>query len=561
MHEETERLLGERLLRAEVLEPGELEVARLESAKTGMPLRRALVNLGFAPETLVTALLAELLGRERAADLEHFPAQPEALAAVPRELAFRLRLLPLRVEQDGVLLLAGADPEDAGALDELTAALGPGARVRLLLAGELELAAALERCYGGDGGRELARLQRELENTLGVPGFAESTQQQTVVSWVEALLAAAVRHGASDLHCEPEQAYVRFRYRLDGILHHMCCLHRDHWAAPAVRLKVLAGMDIAERQSPQDGRFSMRLAGREVDFRLSTLPTLHGENLVLRVLDHGHGAVQLGGLGLSPPLLTCLERALARPQGILLVTGPTGSGKTTTLYAMLEHLNREAVHIVTLEEPVEQPMPRVRQVSMEGALRMDYASGVRALLRQDPDIVLIGEIRSSEVARLALRAALTGHLVLATLHAESAVGAIPRLLDLGVNRSLLAGNLKAVAAQRLVRCLCASCRRPCPDALEEAFRAGSCEHCGGHGYQGRRPLLELLLFEEELADALDSGVTPGELRSMARARGFRSMAEVGMELVRSGVTTREELGRVVDLPPSPDADAAPGKRA
>ena len=559
---EVENLLGERLLRAGLLERDELGVARLERDKAGLPLHRVLVRLGFVPEARVIELLAELLGLERVEDLEHYHPPPEVLAAVPRGLALRLRLLPLRVDPEGRLHLAGADPSAAAALDELVATLGPGPRPRLLLAGELELAAALERCYGADSRRDLDRLQRELERTLAAPGTAEAAQQQAVVSWVEALLADAVLYGASDLHCEPEQGYVNFRYRLDGLLCRVRCLHRDYWAAPSVRLKVLAGMDIAERQAPQDGRFSLRLAGRTVDFRVSTLPTLYGENLVLRILNRSRGVVSLGKLGLAPSLLACLERVLARPQGIILVTGPTGSGKTTTLYAMLDHLNREAVHIVTLEEPVEQPMRRARQVSLEGALRMDYAAGVRALLRQDPDILFVGEIRSAEVARLVLRAALTGHLVLATLHAESAAGAVPRLLDLGVNPALLAGNLKAVLAQRLVRRLCDACRQPNRADADEPFQAGACERCGGRGYRGRQPLLEVLTFEEEASALLAKGATVGELQRTARAWGFRSMAEVGLELVRAGITTRHELSRVVDLSVPPAVPIpAPGPPA
>ena len=378
---------------------------------------------------------------------------------------------------------------------------------------------------------------------------------------VNALLADAVKRGASDIHFEPAHEFLRIRYRIDGVLRQIRSLHRDHWAAIAVRLKVMASMNIAERRAPQDGRISLSVSGREVDFRVSSLPTIHGENIVLRVLDRHQGIVALDRLGLDDDALAGLRLMMARPEGIILVTGPTGSGKSTTLYSMLSHLDTESVNIMTLEDPVEYPMGRVRQTSANEAARLTFASGVRSLLRQDPDIILIGEIRDAETAEMAFRAAMTGHQVYSTLHANSAAGAIARLVETGVSTGVMAGNIIGIMGQRLVRRLCGHCREPYdPERLERrilgleagskappVFRARGCARCEHQGYRGRLALLELLRFDAGLDALVARGAPTLDISRAATARGFRPLAEDGIRRVLEGVTSLDEVSRVVDL--------------
>jgi len=380
------------------------------------------------------------------------------------------------------------------------------------------------------------------------------------VRLISALLADAVERGASDLHFEPEQNFLRIRYRIDGVLRQVRSLHSSFWPAMVVRLKVMARMNIAESRAPQDGRISVTLCGRVVDFRVASLPTTHGENVVLRVLDRQKGIVPLEQLGLEMPQLEMLKRMIARPQGIILVTGPTGSGKTTTLYSILNHINSDSVNIMTLEDPVEYPMPLIRQASVSDGLKIDFANGVRAMMRQDPDVILVGEIRDEETAAMAFRAAMTGHQVYSTLHTHSAAGAIPRLLDIGIVPDILTGNMIGIIAQRLVRKLCRSCRQPHEASESECrllgiapkdrgllYRAVGCEQCDYHGYRGRVAIMEILRIDEVLDDMIARRTTARELVAAARKQGLRTLADDGARLVCRGGTSIEELSRVVDL--------------
>jgi type II secretory ATPase GspE/PulE/Tfp pilus assembly ATPase PilB-like protein len=362
------------------------------------------------------------------------------------------------------------------------------------------------------------------------------------------------------VHFEPEQNFLRIRYRIDGVLRQIRSLHKAYWAPMAVRLKVTAKMDIAETRAPQDGRLSATLSGRVVDFRVSSLPTTHGENIVLRVLDRQRGIVPLERLGLEDRALELLKRMVARPEGIVLVTGPTGSGKTTTLYSILNHLSSDGVNIMTLEDPVEYPMTLIRQASVGDSAKLDFASGIRALLRQDPDAILIGEIRDADTAEMAFRAALTGRQVFATLHTNSAVGTFPRLLDLGVVPDILAGNIIGVIAQRLVRKLCMTCRQPYePGAREQSlvglssakaallYRGVGCEQCEYQGYRGRVTIMEILRIDAALDELIARRANTSEILALARSRGFTTLAEDGIRLALRGLTSIEELIRVVDL--------------
>ncbi|MDJ0879663.1 MAG: GspE/PulE family protein, partial [Halieaceae bacterium] len=381
---------------------------------------------------------------------------------------------------------------------------------------------------------------------------------QPMVRLVDSILSDAVKRGASDIHFEPESSFLRLRYRIDGVLHQVRSLHKDFWSAMVVRLKVMAGLNIAESRSPQDGRITLKVAGRLVDFRVSVQPTSYGENVVLRVLDRSRGIVPLEDFQLQDDTLALLKLLMSRPEGIILVTGPTGSGKTTTLYSMLAFRNSHEVNIMTLEDPVEYPMDMVRQTSIGDASKMTFASGIRSLMRQDPDIILVGEVRDAETAEMAFRAAMTGHQVFTTLHTNSALGAMPRLVDIGVKPDLMSGNIIGIVGQRLVRTLCEHCKqsREAEEfekvilGVDEActvYDAVGCEHCEGRGYRGRRLVIEVLAMDEGFNELIAANATLGQLEQYARGRGFVNMADDGVRLIREGVTTVEELSRVVDL--------------
>jgi len=383
------------------------------------------------------------------------------------------------------------------------------------------------------------------------------------VRLVDALLMDAVKRGASDIHFEPEKRFLRIRYRIDGILRQVRILHINYWAGMAVRLKVMANMNIAESRAPQDGRISLTLSGHSIDFRVAAHPTIHGENIVLRILDRKKGIVPLDQLDLQPDALDTLKLMMARPEGIILVTGPTGSGKTTTLYSLLNHINTEEVNIMTLEDPVEYPMSLIRQTSIGEATKLDFANGVRSMMRQDPDIVFVGEIRDEPTAEMAFRAAMTGHQVYSTLHTNSAFGAIPRLLDIGVKPHVMAGNIIGIVAQRLLRKLCSACKVEYqPDALEARllasddtdilpggtlFRAAGCPRCEFTGYRGRLALMEVLKVDDAMDELIAEGASLGAIRKSARESGFRTLADNGVRRIWQGLTTLDEVARVVDL--------------
>lgn len=337
-------------------------------------------------------------------------------------------------------------------------------------------------------------------------------------------------------------------------------LHKMYWPGMVVRLKVMSDMNIAEMRAPQDGHISLSIGGRVVDFRVAAQPTVHGENFVLRVLDRMKGIVPLPKLGMSPHNEKLIRLMMARPHGIILITGPTGSGKTTTLYSILNEVNSEKINIMTLEDPVEYPMPMIRQSSVNLAAKMDFATGIRSMMRQDPDIILVGEVRDNDTAEMAFRAAMTGHQVYTTLHTNSAAGAFPRLRDIGVDPELMAENIIGVVAQRLVRKLCPHCRqsRRATDAeLEllgqpadadiELYEPRGCQRCDHTGYKGRTAVMEVLRFTRELDELLATGSTAGAIERAARAVGFRDLVEDGVERVLSGVTSLEEVSRVLDL--------------
>jgi general secretion pathway protein E/type IV pilus assembly protein PilB len=554
------RPLGETLVALGLIGTDQLRIALLEQAKTRQPLGRLLVGLGFVAEASLREALGEALG-VATVDLACATVNPAALRLVPRALAIRHRLLPLDYcPAENRLAVAMADGNDVVALDRLRAELGGRPGIDALLAGETEIARAIDRYYGHE--LSIEGILREIETGDFDAGGAEwpaAEYSQPMVRLIDALLTDAVKREASDIHFEPEAGFLRIRYRLDGMLRQIRVLHKSCWPAMAVRLKVMSGMNIAETRAPQDGRISMNISGRPVDFRAAVQPTLHGENLVLRILDRHKGIVPIEALGLDSGQLAILRRMIARPEGIVLVTGPTGSGKTTTLYSLLNHLNREDLAIMTLEDPVEYPMAMIRQTSIAEVAKLDFANGIRSMMRQDPDVILVGEIRDAETAEMAFRAAMTGHQVFSTLHTSSAVGALPRLLDIGIQPDILAGNIIGIVAQRLLRRLCPHCRRDFPAGDRERrlfgdggqaltlYRAGSCQRCEGQGYRGRLAIMELLRVDSDIDELIARRATARELLQASRAKGLRTLAEDGLRLVAGGTTSIDELARVVDL--------------
>ncbi len=557
---QAKRHIGQILIDQGILTEDQLRIALLEQMKSHLPVGRLLVQLGFVSEATLRDALSEKLGLQ-SVDLSHIIVDSAALKVLPRELARRYRMFPVALDrQSKKLIVALSDTNNIVAVDQLRAHLKSEFEIELRLAGDSEIERAIEHYYGHEF--SIDGILREIET--GEVDYTTITEgdeySQPVVRLISALLADAVERAASDIHFEPEQSFLRIRYRIDGVLRQIRSLHKTYWPAMAVRLKVMSKMNIAETRAPQDGRISASLSGRVIDFRVSSLPTTHGENLVLRILDRQKGIVPLDKLGLEESQLELLKRMIARPEGLILVTGPTGSGKTTTLYSILNHINSDGINIMTLEDPVEYPMTLIRQTSVSDAAKLDFGNGIRAMMRQDPDAILVGEIRDQDTAEMAFRAAMTGHQVYSTLHTNSAVGAVPRLLDIGIVPDVMSGNIIGVIAQRLVRKLCRTCRQSYdPDVKERKllgfkptesaalFRAVGCEQCDYQGFRGRLAILEILKIDASIDEMIARRATAREILTAARGSGFRTLADDGVRLVRSGVTSIEELMRVVDI--------------
>ncbi|MCZ6770553.1 MAG: ATPase, T2SS/T4P/T4SS family [Proteobacteria bacterium] len=555
--------IGELLVQKGVVSSDQIRIALTEQAKNRDHLGKILVRLGFATEAIILDVLGGALGQQKAL-LSQVVVDSEAIRLIPKDMARRFHILPLTFDANSNrLTLAMADIFNVVALDQIAARLGGDVDIRPLMAGEAEIEKAIDQFYGFE--LSVDGILREIETgEIDYESLDADSEEysQPVVRLVNALLSDAVKRGASDIHFEPEEGFLRFRYRIDGVLRQIRSLHKNYWSAIAVRLKVMSGMDIAETRGPQDGRITLTLSGRQIDFRVSTLPTVHGENIVLRILDRQKGIVPIEALGLDEEVLATLKLMVARPEGLLLVTGPTGSGKTTTLYSLLNHLNTEAVNIMTLEDPVEYPMGMIRQTSINETVRLDFAGGVRSMLRQDPDIILVGEIRDEDTAAMAFRAAMTGHQVFSTLHTNSSLGAIPRLADMGIKSGIMAGNLIGILAQRLMRVLKEECKEAYePSAVERrilgidpAYRGHPIyrvveeyRHAPHQGYEGRMALMELLRFDRELDELIAQNATFREMTEAARRKGFQTLADVAIKRVIEGVTSLDEVSRVVDL--------------
>ena len=553
--------MGDRLMAMGFITQDQLDVALHEKKISGKMLGEILVGLGFIDADTLSSFLAQSAGYE-VFDPKTTIIDGEALALMEKKLAATHFILPFSLTPDAVLV-AMADPYDVVALDVLKRQIPKGLKVLPFVTTRHVLSEAIDAAYGYASSvkailKELENDDRDLADEIAQLSEDEA-YSHPIVRLVNALIFEAVKVGASDLHFEPEESFVRLRYRVDGVLYTAQILHRQHWSGVSQRIKIMAELNIADKLAPQDGRIQMSIAGRDVDFRVSSLPTVFGENIVMRVLDKQSSIMPLTGLGFSDGNLKRIEQAQKRPEGIIIVTGPTGSGKTTSLYSMLNEINTVDVNIQTLEDPVEYSLPMIRQTAVrEGVL--EFADGIRAMLRQDPDIIFIGEIRDKTTAEMALQAAMTGHQVYTTLHTNDSFGALPRLFDLGMVPGMLAGNIVSVFAQRLTRTLCPNCKeayRPTDEEMalfggaqvDEIFRAhqGGCDSCQGQGYKGRVAVAEILLFDEEMDEVVARGGTKAELKSLAVAKGFKSLQDDAILKVLDGVTSLDAISKVVNL--------------
>ena len=553
--------LGELMVQQGLISQDQLRIALTEQEHSELPLGRQLVLLGFVTETMVRDVVADTIGYE-SVDLSNIVADEEALQLVPEDFSRRYQLLPIAYEEAAkILVVAMADMFNVVVLDQLRAMLGGRIQIKPLLATEAQLEEYIDHFYGYE--LSVDGILREIETgeiDYGSLSAGRDEYTHPVVRLVGALLMDAVKRGASDIHFEPEYAFLRIRYRIDGVLQQVRSLHKSYWGGVAVRLKVLSGLDIAETRSPQDGRLGMHLCGRPIDFRVSSHPTINGENIVLRVLDREKSIIPMERMGLRTETLDQLKLMMTRPEGIVIVTGPTGSGKTTTLYSLLSFRNTEAVNIMTLEDPVEYPVSLMRQTSVAEVNKVDFANGIRSIMRQDPDIILVGEVRDEDTATMAFRAAMTGHQVFTTLHTNSALGVFPRLSDIGVLPDIMAGNIIGVVAQRLVRVLCPHCKEPhVLDELErkmlrlkptdepKIFKPQGCKRCNQNGYRGRMAIIELLRIDSDMDSLISRRAHLDELQRMAIDKGLVTLAEDGVRRVLEGHTSLAEVMRVIDL--------------
>jgi type IV pilus assembly protein PilB len=554
--------LGDTLLRDGLLSHEQLKQALVEQKLTKHRLGFVLVKLGLVPELEITKILARQF-RMPAVDLSRFEVDPKILKLVPGDMATKGVVLPLKRE-GRTLTVAMADPSDMGLLEDLKFVT----RFDLfpVIAGEYTLRALIEKHYQQGNQQELENLLKDMEAAGEDLEVVEEREEETVtqaqledapvVKLINGLLIEAVKRGASDIHVEPFEHEIRVRYRIDGALLEIMRPPLKMKAALTSRIKILSQLNIAERRVPQDGRLKLKMGNRVIDFRVSTLPVLYGEKIVMRILDKGNLTLDLTKFGFEPKAEKDLMRAILNPYGMVLVTGPTGSGKTTTLYSALSRVNTPEVNIMTAEDPVEYNLMGINQVLVRNEIGLTFAAALKAFLRQDPNIIMIGEIRDLETGGIAIKAALTGHLVLSTLHTNDAASTITRMIDMGVEAFNVASAVNLVVAQRLVRRICKDCKGPHQYTDEELSTLGTdleklrtipfmkgtgCDTCSGTGYKGRAGLYEVMALSPELRRQILRGASVSEMQEQAVQEGMLTLRMDGMKKVERGVTTLEEV--------------------
>jgi len=549
-----------------LIERGKLDAATLERAlrvqqESGEKIGALLVTLGVVAQRDVSDALAAQLALPLV-DVAAYPEFPILEEQVSTRFLRETRVLPL-AEDDNEVTLAMADPTDDYAIGAVRMVTGRAVRPMVAIPSDLE--AALERLYGS--GKSQGQVVGDVETRVDDLAFDADVQQlkdlaseAPVIRLVSLIITNALETRASDIHVEPFENRLGVRYRIDGVLHDVESPPKRLAAAVISRIKIMANLDIAERRLPQDGRIRLRVQGKEIDLRVSTVPTMHGESVVMRILDKGGVALDFNKLGFMEDTLKAFIDVLMQPHGILLVTGPTGSGKTTTLYTALDRLNQPDVKILTVEDPVEYQMVGINQIQVKPQIDLTFANALRSIVRQDPDVIMIGEIRDLETAQIAVQSALTGHLVLSTVHTNDAASTVNRLLDMGVDDYLLTSTVIGILAQRLVRKLCPQCKEPyraLPEVVEQLglarlagsgevtlYHAKGCSHCGNTGYMGRLCILEMLPMSDPLRALVMKHATSGDLKAQAQRDGMVSMYEDGMRKALAGQTTFEEVLRV-----------------
>lgn len=547
--------LAATLLEKGILSTDQVDVAIKEQLLQGISFEDCLISLGFISPTVLAEVLSETTGYSRVS-LKKILLDPAILSLVPVGIAKQFCLIPLSFG-DGVLRVAISDIYNLLAFDYLRQKIPSVREVIPIIALESEILDAIDRFYGYD--LSIPGLLKEVETaTPRSSSLTGDDHTNPTIRLINAILMDGIKLNASDIHFEPEGAFMRLRYRIDGILSQICTLHSTYWPAMCVRLKVMSEMNIAESRRPQNGRMTFYVGSREIDLRMASHPTVHGENIVVRILDKTRSLLTLDELGYSDEVIDQIKQALLRPEGIFIITGPTGCGKTTSLYSMLSYISTSQLNIMTLEEPVEYQLPLIRQSEIRELGGITFVDGIRSILRQDPDIILIGEVRDSGTAQMALRASMTGHQVFSTLHTNDALGSLYRFMDLGVTQPMLAGNLMAVVAQRLVRRLCSACKVEKKMTAYEAILLGlkssgthsiakGCESCRGTGYRGRLAIAEILVFDHELDELLMTTSSRSHLKTFAQKKGFIPIAQDARNRVLKGDSSLEEILRAVDL--------------
>ncbi len=571
--------IGEFLVGLGMITQDQLAKAQEEARKRGERLEQTLVKLEYVDEEVLTKALADSYYHLPYVDLDNYLIDPAVTDLIPESLARKYKVMPI-FKVGEILSVAVVNPVNILTLDEVRKKAQ--CDVEVVISNESKIVRAIGKYYGTDNSlgdtlkfyKEDSNLSESKEikvkkghqlavEEIDQKGIGESIEEAPVVKLLDLIFMHAIRDRASDIHFEPDENYLNVRFRIDGLLHEAVTLPRKIHSSVTSRIKVMAEMDIAETRSPQDGHFMLSVGDREFEIRVSTFPTIYGENLVLRVLDQTSTLLGLDELGFSPQNLERYSTLIKKPYGIILVTGPTGSGKTTTLYTSLNMINSPSKNIITIEDPVEYRLKLIRQTQVNPKAGITFASGIRSILRQDPDIIMIGEIRDGETSKIAIQAALTGHLVFSTLHTNDAAEALTRLRDMGVQPYLIASSVIGVVAQRLVRRICSHCKEAYHPGEEEIrailgqedeadvpelYRGKGCSRCKGTGYSGRMGIFELLVVNDEIRELISKDGTIKVIKEMARSTlNMKTFREDGLEKVLMGLTSLEEVDRVTSV--------------
>lgn len=562
--------IGELLIDGGFITTRQLKKAQEKVARTNEPLQKILVQLGYVSEKDITEVMGQQMGVEFV-DLEDIEIEPELARSIPEHLAQRYKVIPVG-QKGNRLTLAMVDPLNVIAIDDIR--LITGFDIEPVIATEEAIMKTINRQFGVTDLAEVQETVKDIsatdfgsvevddavEEEIALDKLKEMVDEAPIVRVVNLIISQAINDKASDIHIEPEAKQVRVRYRVDGVLHDVMTPPK-HIQAPMIsRIKIMANLDIAERRVPQDGKIHLKHDNREFDLRVSTVPTVHGEKVVMRILDKSSVMLGLNKLGFYPDTLVPFEGCVEKPYGMILVTGPTGSGKSTTLYSCLNKLNTEYVNIMTIEDPVEYQLPGINQVQANEKAGLTFAGALRAFLRQDPDIIMVGEIRDHETAKIAVEAALTGHLVLSTLHTNDSSGAVTRLIEMGVEPFLCASSVIGVLAQRLSRLICPNCKESYTPPIESIkqfglaaftdadisfYRGRGCDNCKMTGYKGRMGIFEVLVVTDRIRGLILQRASTAEVKQAAVEEGMKTMQDDGLRKVLDGHTTIEECLRVV----------------